>query len=90
MKSIRPTHKESCFSAVLFRTRLIQSRLFAAGCGRRACFLCFFAEIPKIRLFIPLKRWYDKSVLRSVGSAQTRRAGRMPPWGGDYHYEDHP
>lgn len=62
MKSIRPTYKESCFSAVLFHTRVIQSRLFSAGCGRRACFLCFFAEIPKIRLFNPPKKWYDKSV----------------------------
>ena len=90
MKSIRPTHKESCFSAVLFRTRLIQSRLFAAGCGRRACFLCFFAEIPKIRLFIPLKRWYDKSVCVLSAPRRHGRAGQMPPWGGEYRYEDHP
>lgn len=48
MKSIRPTYQESRFSAVLFRNRLTPNRLFAAGCGRRACFLCFFAEIPKI------------------------------------------
>ena len=90
MKAIRPTSKKSGFSAVLFRNRLTPNRLFAAGCGRRACFFVFFAKIPKIRLFNPPKKWYDKGVLRYGGSAQTRRAGRMPPWGGDYHYEDHP
>ena len=89
MKSIRPTSKKVCFSAVLFRNRLTSNRLFAAGCGRRACFLCFFAEILKIRLFNPPKKWYDKGVLRYGGSAQTR-AGRTPLWGGDCRYEDHP
>lgn len=48
MKSIRSIYKESCFSAVLFRNRLTPNRLFAAGCGRRACFFVFFAKIPKI------------------------------------------
>ena len=47
MKSIRPTYKKSCFSAVLFRNRLTPNRLFAAGCGRRACFLCFFRGNPE-------------------------------------------
>ena len=35
-------------TGLLFRNRLTPNRLFAAGCGRRACFLCFFIEIPKI------------------------------------------
>lgn len=47
MKAIRSTYKESCFSAVLFRNRLTPNRLFAAGCGRRACFLCFFRGNPE-------------------------------------------
>lgn len=89
MKAIRPTYKKSCFSAVLFRNRLTPNRLFAAGCGRRACFFVFFAKIPKIRLFNPPKKWYDKGVLRYGSSAQTR-AGRTPPWGGECRYEDHP
>ena len=47
MKAIRPTYKKSCFSAVLFRNRLTPNRLFAAGCGRRACFFCFFRGNPE-------------------------------------------
>lgn len=47
MKAIRPTYKESGFSAVLFRNRLTPNRLFAAGCGRRACFFCVFRENPE-------------------------------------------
>lgn len=47
MKAIRPTYKESCFSAVLFRNRLTPNRLFAAGCGRRACFFVFFHRNPE-------------------------------------------
>lgn len=47
MKAIRPTYKESCFSAVLFRNRLTPNRLFAAGCGRRACFFVFFYRNPE-------------------------------------------
>ena len=47
MKAIRPTSKKSCFSAVLFRNRLTPNRLFAAGCGRRACFFCFFRGNPE-------------------------------------------
>ena len=47
MKAIRPTSKKSGFSAVLFRNRLTPNRLFAAGCGRRACFFVFFRGNPE-------------------------------------------
>lgn len=47
MKSIRPTHKKSCFSAVLFRTRLIQRRLFCCRMRQKSLLFLFFHRNPE-------------------------------------------
>ena len=50
MKSIRPTYKESCFSAVLFRTRLNAldpKQAFRCRMRQKSLFFVFFRRNPE-------------------------------------------